>query len=166
MQLFLMGEKTAKMKIKKIIVDKLPKSVTECRFLKVGLFFSKCSVLNKNIHVACFTKRCPLEEDKDMTIKTKFSVGDEVYYIKYKTFEKVCSCCGHEEEDVVAYDVGKGVVAGIKVFIGIDDEGEGVLYKIAIKEYSNVSPLYTNRVESAVYATEKEAEVALRAEVE
>lgn len=101
-----------------------------------------------------------------MKIDTKFSIGDEVYYIKYKTFEKVCSCCGHEEEDVVAYDVGKGVVAGIKVFIGIDDEGEGVLYKIAIKEYSNVSPLYTNRVESAVYATEKEAEVALRAEVE
>lgn len=101
-----------------------------------------------------------------MKIDTKFSIGDEVYYIKYKTIEKVCSCCGHEEEDVVAYDVGKGVVAGIKAIIGIDDEGEGVLYKIAIKEYSNVPQLYTNRVESAIYATEKEAEVAFRSEVE
>lgn len=103
-----------------------------------------------------------------MKISTKFSIGDEVYYIKYKTVEKVCSCCGHEEEDVVAYDVGKGVVTGIEAIIGIDDEGEGegVLYKIAIKEYSNVPQLYTNRVESAVYATEKEAEVAFRSEVE
>lgn len=101
-----------------------------------------------------------------MKIETKFSIGDEVYYLKYKTIEKVCSCCGHEEEDVVAYDVGKGVVAGIKVIIGIDDDGEGVLYKIALKEYSNVPQLYTNRVEIAVYATEKEAEVALRSEVE
>ena len=101
-----------------------------------------------------------------MKIETKFSIGDEVYYIKYKTIEKVCSRCGHEEEDVVAYDVGKGVVAGIKAIIGIDDEGEGVLYKIVLKEYSNIPQLYTNRVESAVYATEKEAEVALRSEVE
>lgn len=101
-----------------------------------------------------------------MKISTKFSIGDEVYYLKYKTVEKVCSCCGHEEEDVVAYDVGKGVVAGIKVIIDIDDEGEGVLYKLALKEYSNVPQLYTNRVESAVYATEKEAEVAFRMEVE
>lgn len=101
-----------------------------------------------------------------MKISTKFSIGDEVYYIKYKTVEKVCSCCGHEEEDVVAYDVGKGEVAGVKVIFGIDDDGEEVLYKIALKEYSNVPQLYTNRVESAVYATEKEAEVALRSEVE
>ena len=101
-----------------------------------------------------------------MKIDTKFSIGDEVYYIKYKTIEKVCSCCGHEEEDVVAYDVGKGVVAGIKAIIGIDDEGEGGWYTIALNEYSNVPQLYTNRVESAVYATEKEAEVALRSEVE
>lgn len=101
-----------------------------------------------------------------MKIETKFSIGDEVHYIKYKTVEKVCSCCGHEDEDVVAYDVGKGVVAGIKVTIGNDDEGEGVLYKLALKEYSNVPQLYTNRVESAVYATEKEAEVALRSEIE
>ena len=104
-----------------------------------------------------------------MKIDTKFSIGDEVYYIKYKTVEKVCSCCGHEEEDVVAYDVGKGVVSGIKVNVGnteIDDGYDGVLYKIALKEYSNVPQLYTNRIESAVYATEKEAEVALRAEVE
>lgn len=101
-----------------------------------------------------------------MKISTKFSIGDEVYYIKYKTVEKVCSCCGHEEEDVVAYDVGKGAVVGIQARIGIDEESDGILYKIALKEYSNVPQLYTNRIESAVYATEKEAEVVLRSEVE
>lgn len=101
-----------------------------------------------------------------MKISTKFSIGDEVYYIKYKTVEKVCSCCGHEEEHVVAYEVGKGEAAGIRINIGGEDESDGVFYKIALKEYSNVPQLYTNRIESAVYATEKEAEVALRAEVE
>lgn len=99
-----------------------------------------------------------------MKISTKFSIGDEVYYIKYKVVEKVCPYCEHKEEDVVAYEVGKGEVAGIRVNIG--GESDGVLYKIALKEYSNVPQLYTNRIESAVYATEKEAEVALRAEVE
>ena len=105
-----------------------------------------------------------------MKIDTKFSIGDEVYYIKYKTVEKVCSCCGHEEEDVVAYDVGRGVIAGIKVNVGnvgIEEESDGVIYKISIKDRIRDLPnVYTNRIESAVYATEKEAEVALRAEVE
>lgn len=101
-----------------------------------------------------------------MKISTKFSIGDEVYYIKYKVVEKVCPYCEHKEEDVVAYEVGKGEVAGIRVNIGGEDESDGVFYKIALKEYSNVPQLYTNRIESAVYATEKEAEVALRAEEE
>lgn len=101
-----------------------------------------------------------------MKISTKFSIGDEVYYIKYKVVEKVCPYCEHKEEDVVAYEVGKGEVAGIRVNIGGEDESDGVFYKIALKEYSNVPQLYTNRIESAVYVTKKEAEVALRAEEE
>ena len=105
-----------------------------------------------------------------MNITTKFSIDDEIYYIKYKTIEKICSCCGHEQEDIVAYDVGKGVIAGIKVNVGnvgIEEESDGVIYKISIKDRIRDLPnVYTNRIESAVYATEKEAEVALRAEEE
>ena len=89
---------------------------------------------------------------------------------EYKTIEKICSCCGHEQEDIVAYDVGKGVIAGIKVNVGnvgIEEESDGVIYKISIKDRIRDLPnVYTNRIESAVYATEKEAEVALRAEEE
>ena len=38
------------MKLLKVIVDEKPKIVTDCQFLKVGLFKHKCKLLNKNIH--------------------------------------------------------------------------------------------------------------------
>ena len=50
------------MKLLKVIVDEKPKIVTDCQFLKVGLFKHKCKLLNKNINEVCFTSKCPLEQ--------------------------------------------------------------------------------------------------------
>lgn len=53
------------MKLIKVIVDKKPEKVTDCIFLKVGLFRDgKCRITNKNISDVCFTDKCPLEEQK------------------------------------------------------------------------------------------------------
>lgn len=54
------------MKVIKVIVDKKPKKVTDCIFLKVGLFRDgKCRITNKNISDVCFTDKCPLEKNKE-----------------------------------------------------------------------------------------------------
>lgn len=51
------------MKIIKIIVDEKPKIITDCKFLKVGLFIDKCKILNKSVHDVCFTSKCPLRQE-------------------------------------------------------------------------------------------------------
>ena len=54
-----------KMKAIKVIVDKKPYKVTDCIFLKVGLFCDKCKLTKQRIGKVCFTDKCPLEEQED-----------------------------------------------------------------------------------------------------
>lgn len=97
-----------------------------------------------------------------MEIKTKYNIGDEVYYIGYSTVEKTCECCGNVYDETFPSEVRKGKVLGIMVNKNYSDtDGNGTRYKLSVDEV-----WFTHRDEKNVFSTEKEAEVAFRMEVE
>lgn len=97
-----------------------------------------------------------------MEYKTKYNIGDEVYYIGYTTVEKTCECYGNVYDESFPCDVVKGKVLGIMINENYSDtEDNGTRYKLSVD-----NRWFTFRDEEKVYATEKEAEVALRMEVE
>lgn len=55
------------MKVIKVIVDKKPEKVTDCVFLKVGLFCDKCKLTKQRMGDVCFTDTYPLEEQKNIS---------------------------------------------------------------------------------------------------
>ena len=99
-----------------------------------------------------------------MEIKTKYNIGDVVYYIGYKTVEKTCECCGSVYDESYPSEVRKGIVYGILVNDNfLDNKGQKcVSYKLS----SDGQYFITTRDEDKVFATEEEAEIAFRMEVE
>lgn len=53
------------MKVKRILVDKMPEMVTDCIFVKFGIFSMRCRILKKHVFDVCFTDKCPLREEKE-----------------------------------------------------------------------------------------------------
>lgn len=97
-----------------------------------------------------------------MEYKTKYNIGDVVYYIGYKTVEKTCECCGNVYDESFPDEVVKGKVLGIMINENYSDtEDNGIRYKLSVDD-----KWFTFRDEKSVFATEKEAEVAFRMEVE
>lgn len=97
-----------------------------------------------------------------MEYKTKYNIGDEVYYIGYTTVEKTCECCGNVYDESFPDEVVKGKVLGIMINENYSDtDGNGTMYKLTVD-----GNWFTHRDEQNVFSTEKEAEIAFRMEVE
>lgn len=99
-----------------------------------------------------------------MEYKTKYNIGDVVYYIGYKTVEKTCECCGSVYDESYPSEVRRGLIYGTLVNDNFYNNKGQVC--ISYKLSSDGQYSITIRDEDKVFATEKEAEVAFRTEVE
>lgn len=99
-----------------------------------------------------------------MEIKTKFNVGDKVWFVNYDNIAYDCPIC--EEE---AYNVKpRGAIEGEVENIRVEYNGLGYVeyYKIICARFKSGQCAYTDRSSDRVYATKEEAEQAYANELQ
>ena len=93
-----------------------------------------------------------------MEIKTKFNVGDKVWYVAYDNIAYDCPHCGEECYYEKPCGVEQGDIDEIRITHNICYHNE--FYKIIIKRGESGLCLYSDRQADRVYATEEEAQKA------
>lgn len=89
-----------------------------------------------------------------MGIKTKFNVGDNVWYIEYVTTASECPHCGEMVEEEHPYCVA--VAAVDEVHVEISETGVKEWYKLKIP-FVKGKFLYTDRASAEVFSDQKKA---------
>ena len=99
-----------------------------------------------------------------MEIKTKFNVGDKVWYVAYDNIAYDCPICDEEAYEVKPIGVRQGDVERINIEHNLTNHKES--YKIICKRYDNGICAFTDRNADCVYATKHQAEQAYADELE
>lgn len=100
-----------------------------------------------------------------MELKTKYNIGDDVYYISYATVYRECECCGQEIDDEIPDKVCKGTVIGINVQYGIYNNNDNKISEIHNYDICTIGNWYITRCSNLVYDTEEEAHAAFDKEI-
>lgn len=93
-----------------------------------------------------------------MENKTKFNVGDKVWYVAYDNIAYDCPICEEETYDVKPCGVQQGEVEEITIVHNLIKHIES--YKIICKRYESGICAFTDRKGDSVYATKEQAEQA------
>ena len=93
-----------------------------------------------------------------MKIKTKFNVGDKVWYVSYDNIAYDCPHCGEECYNEKPCGAKQGEIYEICITHNICYHNES--YKIIAERYESGICSYTDRQANRVYATEEEAQKA------
>lgn len=99
-----------------------------------------------------------------MEIKTKFNVGDKVWYVAYDHLAYDCPICEEEAYETKPIGVRQGDIEQITVELNLTAHKES--YKIICKRYDNGICAFTDRQADSVYATKHQAEQAYAEELE
>lgn len=91
-----------------------------------------------------------------MEIKTKFNVGDKVWYVAYDNIAYDCPHCGEECYNEKPCGVKQGDIDEIYITHSILYQEER--YKVVAERHDNGICLYTERQSDRVYSTEEEAQ--------
>lgn len=106
------------------------------------------------------------KEEEMMEIKTKYNIGDDVYYISYATVERECECCGQTIDDEVPDSVKKGKIIGISVNIDIGQDLDNIISEMHTYKINTENNWFVLRNSNFVYDTEEEAQTAFEKENE
>lgn len=101
-----------------------------------------------------------------MELKTKYNIGDEVYYISYATVERECECCGQTIDDEVHDSVKKGKIIGISVNVDIEQDLDNIISEMHTYKIKTEGKWFVLRNSNFVYDTEEEAQAAFEKEKE
>lgn len=93
-----------------------------------------------------------------MEIKTKFNVGDKVWYVAYDNIAYDCPHCGEECYSEKPCGVKQGDIEEIYISHSVLYNEE--VYKVVTERHDNGICLYTDRGVDGVFATEEEAKKA------
>ena len=93
-----------------------------------------------------------------MEIKTKFNVGDKVWYVAYDNIAYDCPHCGEKYYNEKPCGVKQCDIDDIYIMHSISYQEER--YKVIAERHDNGICIYTNRQADRVYATEEEAQKA------
>ena len=99
-----------------------------------------------------------------MGIKTKFNVGDKVWYVAYDNLAYDCPICEEETYNVKPCGVQQGEVEEITVSHNLIRHFEN--YKIICVRYESGICAFTDRKGDSVYETKEQAEKAYADELE
>ena len=99
-----------------------------------------------------------------MEIKTKFNVGDKVWYVAYDNIAYDCPHCGEECYYEKPCGVKQGAIDEIYITHSILYQEER--YKVVSERHDNGICLYTDRQADRVYLTEEKAQKAYAEEFE
>lgn len=99
-----------------------------------------------------------------MEIKTKFNVGDKVWYVAYDHIAYDCPICDEETYEVKPIGVMQGDVEQINIEHNLTSHKES--YKIICKRYDNGVCAFTDRQADSVYETQEQAEQAYAEELQ
>lgn len=99
-----------------------------------------------------------------MEIKTKFNVGDKVWYVAYDHLAYDCPICEEEAYETKPIGVRQGDIEQITIEHNLTSHKES--YKIICKRYDNGICAFTDRQSDSVYATKNQAEQAYANELE
>ena len=99
-----------------------------------------------------------------MEIKTKFNVGDKVWYVAYDHLAYDCPICEEEAYETKPIGVRQGDVEQISGEHNLTHHKES--YKIICKRFDSGICAYTDRQADSVFATKHQAEQAYADELE
>ena len=100
-----------------------------------------------------------------MELKTKYNIGEGVYYIAYATVERECECCGQTIDDEVPDSVKKGKIIGISVNAVAEQDLGNIISETTYK-INTEGNWFVLRNSNFVYNTEEEAQAAFEKENE
>lgn len=99
-----------------------------------------------------------------MEIKTKFNVGDKVWYVAYDHLAYDCPICEEEAYETKPIGVRQGDIEQITVEHNLISHKEN--YKIICKRFDSGICAFTDRQADSVYSTKQQAEQAYAEELE
>ena len=98
-----------------------------------------------------------------MEIKTKFNVGDKVWFVAFDNIAYDCPLCDEETYDVKPRGVMQGEIEEITITHNLTRHEES--YKVVCGRYNSGLCAFTDRHADRVYATQHEAEQAYATEL-
>lgn len=100
-----------------------------------------------------------------MELKTKYNIGDEVFYIAYATVYHECECCGQSYSDEIPDSVQKGKIIGISVHADVGKDLDNITLETTYK-INTEGNWFVLRNSNFVYDTEEQAQAAIEKEKE